>query len=117
MKRRNFIRNSGLAAVAATSIPLQTFSFQDEKRYFHQGRTPGYKDFRIIDEGLKVVSIESFTKGAFSLVKVTTDNGKSGWVKFQLTMPIFQQWCLHSLHRQSESELLILLSESCGADP
>ena len=78
MKRRNFIATTGAAALAAGTIPLQSFSFQDEKKYYHQGRTASYKDFRIIDEGLKIKSIESFTKGAFSLVKVTADNGKSG---------------------------------------
>ena len=79
MKRRNFISTTGAAALAAGSFPLQSFSFQDEKKYYHQGRTANYRDFRIIDEGLKIKSIESFTQGAFSLVKVTTDNGKSGW--------------------------------------
>lgn len=79
MKRRNFITITGATALAAGTIPMQSFTFEDEKKYYHQGRTAGYKDFRIIDEGSKIKSIESYTKGAFSLVKVTTDNGKTGW--------------------------------------
>ncbi len=79
MKRRNFIKNAGAAAFAAGAMPLQSFSFQEEKKYYHQGRTAGYKDFRIIDEGSKIRSIESFTKGPLSVVKVTTDDGKAGW--------------------------------------
>ena len=79
MKRRNFIKNTGAVALAAGTIPLQSFSVQDEKQYFHQGRTADYRDFKIIDEGLKIASIETFTKGSFSLVKVTTDDGKFGW--------------------------------------
>ncbi len=79
MKRRKFIKNTGVTALAVGSIPFYSFSFQEDKKYHHQGRTATYKDFRVIDEGLKIKFIESFTKGAFSLVKVTTDSGKSGW--------------------------------------
>lgn len=79
MKRRNFIKTTSAAAFAAGSLPLQSFSLQEQKQYYHQGRTAGYKDFRIIDEGLKISKIETFTKGPLSVVKVTTDNGETGW--------------------------------------
>jgi L-alanine-DL-glutamate epimerase-like enolase superfamily enzyme len=80
MKRRSFIRNTGVAALAASALPLQSYNFHDEdKKYFYQGRTSGYKDFKLIEEGMKITKIETFTKGQFSVVKVSTDSGGIGW--------------------------------------
>lgn len=79
MNRRTFIKTSGSGIAVAGIIPL-SFSFPEEgKKYFYQGRTAGYTDFRIIDEGLKINSIESFTRGSISVIKVTADNGSAGW--------------------------------------
>jgi L-alanine-DL-glutamate epimerase-like enolase superfamily enzyme len=80
MKRRSFFKNTGAAALAASTLPLQSFIFNNEdKHYYYQGRTSGYKDFKLIEEGLKITKIESFTKGQFGVVKVSTDSGATGW--------------------------------------
>ena len=80
MKRRSFLKKTGVAVAAAGSVPFQSFSYiPQEKKYYYQGRTADYKDFMIIDEGLKITKIETYTKGALGLVRVSTDNGKEGW--------------------------------------
>ena len=47
--------------------------------YLYHGRVPGYKPFRVIDSGLSIKKIETFTKGSISVVKLTADDGSVGW--------------------------------------
>jgi L-alanine-DL-glutamate epimerase-like enolase superfamily enzyme len=47
--------------------------------YYHQGKSEGYKDFSVIEKGLKIAKIETFSKRDIALVKVSTDEGSSGW--------------------------------------
>lgn len=80
MERRSFLKNTGIAAIAAGTLPMQSFSFREEgKTYFHHGRSSGYNDFQLIEKGLKISKIETFSKDSIGLVKITTDNGKEGW--------------------------------------
>jgi len=89
MKRRSFIRNSASAAlltgVAGCSLATENKNQETEQTapgfgpYLHQGRIQGYKDFTIIQEGLKINKIETFSKQDIALVRVTVDNGQTGW--------------------------------------
>jgi L-alanine-DL-glutamate epimerase-like enolase superfamily enzyme len=84
MKRRNFLKTSATGLIAANTANLScsgTNSAKDEitGEYLHQGRIPGYKDHRIIDPGLKITKIESFSKRDTALVRITTDNNSQGW--------------------------------------
>ena len=47
--------------------------------YYHQGRTEGYEEFSVIDPGRKITKIESFSTGDVAVVRVSTDDGHSGW--------------------------------------
>ncbi len=90
MKRRSFLKNSASAAIlTGVAGCSQTDNKQVESGkesgpgsgppYYHQGRSEGYKDFYIIEEGLSIVKIETFSKRDIALVRVSTDNGASGW--------------------------------------
>jgi len=47
--------------------------------YYHQGRPEGYRDFRVIEEGRRIARIETYTKPNIALVKLSTEDGYSGW--------------------------------------
>jgi L-alanine-DL-glutamate epimerase-like enolase superfamily enzyme len=84
MKRRNFLKTSASALIAANAVNLScsassTPSVSTAGEYLHQGRIPGYKDHRIIDPGLKIKKIETFSKPEVALVRITTDNNMQGW--------------------------------------
>ena len=42
------------------------------------GRTEDYQDFKIIDPGLTITKMESWTRGAFGIVRLTASNGMQG---------------------------------------
>jgi L-alanine-DL-glutamate epimerase-like enolase superfamily enzyme len=78
MRRRDFLKRAFLTTGAAlVTNPLAT---ADEKTEFYfQGTTAGYQPWRVIDEGRKIQRIETFTKDAISVCRVTTEDGASGW--------------------------------------
>jgi L-alanine-DL-glutamate epimerase-like enolase superfamily enzyme len=84
MKRRNFLKTSAAAMIAANATNI-TCSGSTSARdiesgeYLHQGRIPGYKDHRIIEPGLKIMKIETFSKPEVALVRITADNDMQGW--------------------------------------
>ncbi len=47
--------------------------------YLHQGRIEGYRDFNVIDRGLTINKIETFSTQNIALVRVTADSGDTGW--------------------------------------
>ncbi len=80
MNRRSFIKNTGVAALAEGTLPFHSFKLPSEdKRYNYHGRTSDYKDFRIIEKGLKISKIETFSKDSIGLVKISTDSGNEAW--------------------------------------
>lgn len=84
MKRRNFLKTTASAMIAAniTNISCSgSTSAMDtkSKEYLHQGRIAGYKDHMIIDPGLKIKKIETFSKQEVALVRITADNDIQGW--------------------------------------
>ncbi len=48
-------------------------------RYPYLGRTADYADFRIIEPGRKIAKVESWTRGAYGIVRVTTVDGREGF--------------------------------------
>ena len=89
MKRRRFIRNTasvtflaGVAGCTQTVNPEERSlnePYPGTGPYYHQGRSEGYQDFRVIEEGRRIAKIETFSKQDIALVKVSTDDGFSGW--------------------------------------
>ena len=84
--RRRFLKGlslpvlaPGLLATAGHGSRAEAAAPQaDGKGYPQFGRTAGHKDLRIIDPGLKITRIETFTKGRISVVRVRTDSGAEG---------------------------------------
>lgn len=78
MKRRSFLAGVVTAPLAAAGLSYAN-SVPGRGEYLYHGRVPGYKPFRVIDSGLSIKKIETFTKGSISVVKLTADDGSAGW--------------------------------------
>ena len=96
MKRRSFLKTASSAAILTGVTGCsqshngreQTHAGLEEPGsrpipgsgpYYHQGRSEGYRDFRVIEEGRKIAKIETYTKPQVALVKLSTEDGYSGW--------------------------------------
>ena len=80
MQRRNFLKTSASAALLAGTLPACAVPpAQEDKFYAHQGRIKDYKKFSVIDPGLKITRIETWSQPNVAVVRVTTDNGMEGW--------------------------------------
>ncbi len=76
--RRGFLKSAVLAAGA--SVAGQAVGQQPaQKRYPYLGRTEDYADFRVIDPGRTIAKIESWTRGPYGIVRVTTRDGQQGF--------------------------------------
>lgn len=80
--RRGFLKRLAVPALApAVLAPRPVEAGAEGARsqgYLQFGRTEGHADLRVIDPGLKITRIETFTKGRISVVRVRTDNGAEG---------------------------------------
>ena len=90
MKRRSFIRNSASAAILTTVAGCQSYSSGQKESdgtnhlnsngpFLHLGRTENYQPFSVIEKGLKIAKIETYSKQNIALVKITLDTGAYGW--------------------------------------
>ena len=80
MQRRNFLKTSASAAILAGTLPACAVPHnQEESFYGHQGRIRDYQKFSIIDPGLKIEKIETWSQPNVAVVRVTADNGMEGW--------------------------------------
>ena len=68
MKRRDIISGSAAALIAAKSLPefltKESEEFlvkESDKEYLYQGRIKGYQDHQIIESGLKITAIETYS--------------------------------------------------------
>src|SRR5262249_44527387 len=112
MKRVHLSRREMLAATAAvawagtrSSVPAQGAGRQPAYPYL--GRTEDYAEFQIIKPGLVIETIESWTKGSYGFVRVTTRDGKQGVGQISTSEPDISATVLH---RQISQHVL-------GADP
>ena len=83
--RREFLGASlaataALAAPAARAAEIKTAANTAGGRsYLYHGRPDGYAEFKVIEPGRRIVRIESFANDVFTLVRVTTDDGREGF--------------------------------------
>jgi L-alanine-DL-glutamate epimerase-like enolase superfamily enzyme len=107
IRRRDFLKST--AALAATyGLPAgASAATAGVKSYPYLGRTDDYREFRIIDPGLTITKVESWTQGAFGFVRITTNDGREGWGQLSSYEPDISATVLH---RQVARHLL-------GADP
>jgi L-alanine-DL-glutamate epimerase-like enolase superfamily enzyme len=85
MQRREFLKNAALlASGAAMGLPqigsAAEFAAMTAKRsYSYHGRPEDYTEFRVIEPGRVIQKIETFSQGAFAIVRVTTADGQEGY--------------------------------------
>lgn len=76
--RRGFLGSAilaGSASVAGRALGQPP----SPKRYPYLGRTEDYIDFRVIEPGRTITKIESWTRGPYGIVRVTTRDGQEGF--------------------------------------
>jgi L-alanine-DL-glutamate epimerase-like enolase superfamily enzyme len=95
MNRREFLKHTGtLAAVAG--LPASAGAAQAACRaYPYLGRTEDYTDFQVIEPGRVITKVESWTRGAYGFVRVTTADGREGWGQLSSFEPDITATVLH----------------------
>jgi L-alanine-DL-glutamate epimerase-like enolase superfamily enzyme len=67
----------------------------EQKPYPYLGRTEDYSEFRIIDPGLTITRIETWTQGQFGIVCVTANDGRQGCGQLSSFEPDISATVLH----------------------
>lgn len=106
--RRTFIQGMAASAMAA-GLPAGSAvaASAGQATYSYLGRTEDYVDFAIIEPGLKIQALETWTQGGFGLLRVTTSDGREGWGQLS---PFEPETTAAVLHRQVARQVL-------GQDP
>jgi L-alanine-DL-glutamate epimerase-like enolase superfamily enzyme len=105
-QRRGFLKCMA-ALGAGVSLPAPIQAADSAKGYPYLGRTEGYTPFQVIDPGLKIAKIESWTLGGFGVVRIETDDGQHGWGQLSPFEPDISATVLHRL----------VARQVLGADP
>jgi L-alanine-DL-glutamate epimerase-like enolase superfamily enzyme len=78
MNRRVFLqRTAALAAVGAWPTSWGT-TLAGAEPYPYLGRTDDYAEFKVIEPGMTIAKIETWTQGQYGMVRVTTQDGRQG---------------------------------------
>lgn len=120
ISRRNAIKASLLSPLALKFTACSTKEMQQTeqpKEYYYHGRTPDYKPFQIIEKGLKIKKIETFTKNNIAMVKVTLENGSFGWGQIStydsdITAMVLHRKVAHVFLDQDPSEIDLLVDRT-----
>ena len=107
INRRTFLQAMAASAAAAGVRFAGAAEAAGTKSYPYLGRTDDYADFQIIEPGLTIRSVESWTQGGYGLVRITTNDGKEGWGQMA---PFEVETTAMVLHRQVARQVL-------GQDP
>ncbi len=94
LPRREFLKGAALAAASGLPAGLAGAA-ADLRSYPYLGRTEDYAELRIIDPGLKITKIESWTRGQYGIVRVTTNNGREGYGQLSSFQPDITATVLH----------------------
>ncbi|MGO8750766.1 MAG: mandelate racemase/muconate lactonizing enzyme family protein [Thermoguttaceae bacterium] len=106
--RRRELLKSAAALAAVSGLPTSMVrAAAGAPSYAYLGRTEDYVDFRIIDPGLTITKVESWTRGPYGIVRITTDDGREGYGQLSSFEPDITATVLH---RQVAQHVL-------GSDP
>ena len=95
LRRCDFLKSTA-ALAAASSLPAgHVRAAADTNSYPYLGRTEDYAEFRIIDPGLTIVKVESWTQGQYGFVRVTTNDGREGYGQLSSFEPDITATVLH----------------------
>jgi L-alanine-DL-glutamate epimerase-like enolase superfamily enzyme len=93
--RRDFLKNSA-ALAALSSLPASSNAAEASPRsYPYLGRTEDYSEFRIIEPGLTITKVESWTQGSYGIVRITTNDGHEGYGQLSTFEPDITATVLH----------------------
>src|SRR6476659_559458 len=94
MTRRELLK--AVAVTTCSGLPLEAAQETSERRsYPYLGRTDDYAEFRIIDPGLSITRIETWTQGSFGLAQITTHDGRQGVGQLSSFEPDISATVLH----------------------
>jgi L-alanine-DL-glutamate epimerase-like enolase superfamily enzyme len=95
LRRRELLKGAAALAAGLRLPKGAALAAEGAPRYPYLGRTEDYADFRIIDPGLKITKVESWTQGAYGFVRVTTDDGHQGEGQLSSFEPDLSATVLH----------------------
>lgn len=94
--RRDFLRTTpALAALAGLPPAAGAAEAPRLSPYPYLGRTADYAEFRLIEPGLTITRVESWTAGSYGFVRVTTRDGREGWGQLSSFEPDITATVLH----------------------
>jgi L-alanine-DL-glutamate epimerase-like enolase superfamily enzyme len=95
MHRRDFLKNTA-ALAAMSSLPAGLAqAATSATAYPYLGRTEDYAEFRIIEPGLTITKVESWTQGSYGIVRITTNDGREGYGQLSSYEPDLSATVLH----------------------
>ena len=95
MNRRKFLKtSSALAAISALPAGVVRAASRAQT-YPYLGRTEDYAEFRIIEPGLTITKVESWTQGQYGIVRITTNDGHEGYGQLSSFEPDITATVLH----------------------
>ena len=95
IQRREFLKSTA-ALAAMTSLPAGLArAAASATAYPYLGRTEDYAEFRIIEPGLTITKVESWTQGQYGIVRVTTNDGREGYGQLSSFEPDITATVLH----------------------
>ncbi len=93
--RREFLKKTA-ALAAVSSLPMGPAGAAAlPAAYPYLGRTEDYTEFRIIEPGLTITKVESWTQGSYGIVRITTNDGREGWGQLSSFEPDITAMVLH----------------------
>ena len=95
IQRREFLKTTA-ALAAMTGLPCDPAgAAAAATSYPYLGRTEDYAEFQIIEPGLTITKVESWTHGQFGIVRVTTNDGHEGYGQLSTFEPDITATVLH----------------------
>jgi L-alanine-DL-glutamate epimerase-like enolase superfamily enzyme len=96
MHRRRFLQSTAaLAAISGLPASAVAAAAAGAKSYPYLGRADDYTDFRVIEPGLTITKVESWTQGQYGIVRITTNDGSEGWGQLSSFEPDITATVLH----------------------
>jgi L-alanine-DL-glutamate epimerase-like enolase superfamily enzyme len=95
IQRRELLKSA--AALAATAGLPASFAraAASDTAYPYLGRTEDYAEFQIIEPGLTITRVESWTQGSYGIVRITTNDGREGYGQLSSFEPDITATVLH----------------------
>ncbi|MHB8974177.1 MAG: mandelate racemase/muconate lactonizing enzyme family protein [Pirellulaceae bacterium] len=95
MKRREFLQSTAALAAVAGLPASSARAAASDTAYPYLGRTEDYADFQVIEPGRTITKVESWTRGSYGIVRITTNDGREGYGQLSSFDPDITATVLH----------------------